>query len=308
MERNLSFDDVKKAVEEAYESVKSVKEGEIDPRNIHAKAGEFGITVTLADGRTFSKGDADVKSPMGGIAKVPEHLVLFVQDSPEEIVKKSGTCPCHKIEHKPKDLGLSAHGIRAFSAIEPTGDPEGKWGMYEEMTTGLMGNPPVLDDKLFEQLYKAAQDNNVVDKMAADGYYLYDDAELAVKLYVKAEAMTASPKDLAMMGATIAADGVNPASGAVVFDGALSQNIVGFIAAHGPHKMNAPWLVLTGLPAKRSWGGAIVGVMPGVMSIAAYAPELNPAGVSVKAARAIKEVMRRLDLSVFASAKVEITK
>ena len=82
MERKLSFDDVKKAVEEAYESVKSVKEGEIDPRNIHAKAGAFGITVTLADGRTFSKGDADVKSPMGGIAKVPEHLVLFVQDSP----------------------------------------------------------------------------------------------------------------------------------------------------------------------------------------------------------------------------------
>ena len=42
------------------------------------------------------------------------------------------------------------------------------------------------------------------------------------------------------------------------------------------------------------------------MAVAAYAPELNAAGVSVKAARAIIEFMQRLDLSVFASARVEV--
>lgn len=77
------------------------------------------------------------------------------------------------------------------------------------------------------------------------------------------------------------------------------------MAAKGPHKMRAPWLVAAGIPAKSSYGGAILGIIPGVMAIAAYAPELNPAGVSVKAAKAIIDVMQKLDISIFASAQVK---
>ena len=50
----------------------------------------------------------------------------------------------------------------------------------------------------------------------------------------------------------------------------------------------------------------MLGIIPDVLAIAAYSPELNEAGVSVKAARVIMEVARRLDLSVFASARVRI--
>ena len=77
------------------------------------------------------------------------------------------------------------------------------------------------------------------------------------------------------------------------------------MAAKGPHKMRAPWLVATGLPAKSSFGGTILGIIPGTMAVAAYGAELNPVGVSVKAARAIVELMQRLDVSIFASANVK---
>lgn len=69
MERKISLDDIRRALDEAYESIKSLKEGEIDPRNHEAKAGQFGITVTLADGTTLSKGDSEIKSPMADIVK-----------------------------------------------------------------------------------------------------------------------------------------------------------------------------------------------------------------------------------------------
>ena len=39
MERKISLDDIRRALDEAYESIKSLKEGEIDPRNHEAKAG-----------------------------------------------------------------------------------------------------------------------------------------------------------------------------------------------------------------------------------------------------------------------------
>lgn len=206
---------------------------------------------------------------------------------------------------KPKGLSFSAHGIRAFSAIEPVGDPESKWNIYENRMIDLMGSAPELCDKTYQALQKEAADTNLVDTLAADGYYLYDDASLSANLYLKALAMTASTQQLATMGATIAADGVNPVTGKTVFDGAITQNVVALMAAKGPHKMHAPWLVASGIPAKSSYGGAILGIIPGVMAIAAYAPELNPAGVSVKAAKAIIDVMQKLDISIFASAQVK---
>lgn len=305
MERKISVADLRKAVDEAYEAFKSVKEGEVDPRNIDADPKRFGITVVLPDGTVINKGDTEVKSPLGSISKVPLSTILFTQNTPMELIKKSGLCPCHKLPEKPKNLMFSAHGVRAFSAVEPTGDPESKWNIYENQMIDLMGSAPELDVKVYEILKKEAADNDLENKLAADGYYLYDNAALSVDLYLKALSMTASTEQLATMGATIAADGVNPVTRKQVFDGAITQNVVALMAAKGPHKMRTPWLVGAGIPAKNSFGGAILGVIPGVMAIAAYSPELNVAGVSVKAARAIMSVMQKLDISIFASAKVQ---
>lgn len=308
MERKISLADLRKAVDEAYEANKSIKEGEINQRNCCAEAGSFGISVMLPDGTLINKGDTNVKSPLGSIAKVPLSTILFTQNSPMELIKKSGQCCCHKVAKKPHGLSFSAHGVRAFSAVEPTGDPESKWNLYANRLVELTGSAPELDDKVYELLENEAKETKLQDTLAADGYYLYDDAGLAIDLYLKALSMTASTEQLATMGATIAADGVNPVTGNTVFDGAITQNVVALMAAKGPHKMRAPWLVAAGIPAKSSFGGAILGIIPGVMAIAAYSPELNPAGVSVKASKAIIDVMRKLDISIFASAQVKFVK
>ena len=118
--------------------------------------------------------------------------------------------------------------------------------------------------------------------------------------------MLATTEQLALMGATIAADGVNPETKEVVFDGALSQTLVAMIAAKGPRHMGRPWMILTGVPAVSSYGGGFMTVIPSVGSISAFSPELNEAGVPVKAAMAVKEIVNKLQLSAFASAKVKV--
>lgn len=310
MERKISLSDLRKAVDDAYEAVKSVKEGETDPRNVNADTDEFGIAVVLADGTVITKADADAKVPMGALARIPLFSVLLTQNSVMDLVKKSGQCEPHAHSHADihPHVGICAHAVRAFSAVEPTGDPESKWNIFEGRTIDLMGSAPELDVAVYKKLKDEVDDKHAVDGLAKAGYYLYDNAEMSVDLYAKAQAMKASARQLAMMGATIAADGVNPATGKIVYDGAISQNIVGMMAAKGPHHMNFPWSVAAGLPAMSSFGGAMLGIYPGVMAIAATSANVNFAGISVKAARAIMHIMRSLDLSVYASAKIEIVK
>lgn len=306
MDRTIALSQLKSVVDEAYESFKSSKEGNVDPVLDGVDTNKFGIAIALVDGTVIKKGDTDVASPLGGIIKLPLATILLSQNTPDELIKKSGHCPCKAAPGKPKIHG--AHGIRGISAIEPVGDPDSKWNFIENRMIDLMGSAPLLDDKLYEALKKKVIDEDIVNELAKDGYYLYDDATMSVDLYTRARSMTATAEQLAMMGATIAADGVNPATKKIVFDGAIAKNVVGMMAAKGPRKMTLPWNMAAGVPAKSSFGGAIVGVFPGVMGIAAYSPLLMPNRVSEKAAKAIMTIMKKLDISVFQSARLVIDK
>ena len=91
-----------------------------------------------------------------------------------------------------------------------------------------------------------------------------------------------------------------------MFDGELSATVCAMMAAKGPKHMGKPWLIMTGVPAMSGFGGGFVAVVPGLGSIAAFSPELNEAGVPMKAARAIKDIVTSLQLSAFSSARVDI--
>lgn len=309
MTRTIKFDDLKAAVNEAYEQLKNDNEGTPDKTYSCGCTDNFGIAVVLTDGTTIKAGDTDCKAALGDIVKIPVSTCLLSQMSPDEIIKKSGKCPCAcSTKAQKPEIPFSAHGIRAISAIEPTGDADGKWDIFSDRLINLMGTAPELDDKLYENLKKLAVNDDVENKIADSGYFLYDDAPIAIDAYIKASSMKATALQLATMGATIAADGVNPTNGQEVFDGRYAQNVVALMAAKGPHKMSMPWLMGAGIPAKSSLSGAMVAVMPGAFGIAAVSPMLNEAGISIKAAKAIKMIANKLDINVFASARVEIVK
>ncbi len=308
MERIISLSDLQKAVDSAYEKYKSIKEGEVDSRVSGVDAKTFGIAVVLADGTVITKADADTKVPIGGIIRVPVASILLAQNSVEELMKKSGCCSCACGGNKPEKpkAGVCARGVRAVSAVEPTGDPDSKWNFIENQMINMMGTAPTLDVKLYEAMKAQTVADKAVDAFAEAGYYLYDDAASSIDLYTRGQAMTASARQLAVMGATIIAGGVNPVTKQIVFDNEIAPRLTAMMAAKGPHKMRKGWLVASGVPAVSSFGGAILGVVPGVMSIAVCSPEVNEAGVSVKGAKAIIDIMNSLKISAFSNECIKI--
>lgn len=312
--RKISINDLGKAVHAAYEDFKDLKKGEPAEEYKQYNPGKFAISVCLADGRRIDRGDVDAKFPLGGLGKIAVATQLLTQMPVEELVKKSGAAPCGckcaasagpQVPEVLKGKGFHPTGVRAMSLVEPTGDPEGKWNNVMNLLISLMGTAPVLDDDLYKATMEACEKNNEIDTLAANDFYLYDDASIAIKLYMRLHSMLVTTAQLAQMGGTIVADGVNPDTREIVFDGALAQNIASIIAARGPRNMGKPWLIMTGTPATCTKTGGFLAVIPGVIAIAAYSPTLNPAGVPVQAAMAVKEILQSLGLNALSSARVE---
>lgn len=308
MERHIKLTDVENVVRQVYDKYKDLEtDGEVDPRLKNVDPARFGIVVTLTDGRTIKVGDTDIASPLGAIARIPAFAVLREQkldkDNKQHCCKRS-----IKEDHgeKPRNLPVSAHALRLISKIQPRGDKDGKFGVIEDMVEAMAGDAPVLDDALYEQRMKTNEAANVENLLAQAGFELYDDAPAVIDTYTKLASLTLTVEQTGMMGATLAADGRNPKTGEFAFDGEIAPKIVAYMAAKGPHRLSLPWLVKSGLPAKNSFGGLLMGVYPGVMSIAAYSPVVNDDGVSIKAFKAIHHIMKHLDINVFDSATLVI--
>ncbi|MFR9672618.1 MAG: glutaminase, partial [Rikenellaceae bacterium] len=79
----------------------------------------------------------------------------------------------------------------------------------------------------------------------------------------------------------------------------LSTHITSMMATVGLYENTGDWMFTTGLPAKSGVGGGILGVIPGVMGIAAFAPPLDNSGNSVKAQKALRYISNRLNLNVY---------
>ena len=135
---------------------------------------------------------------------------------------------------------------------------------------------------------------------------IYDDPDLSLDLYTRQCSLGITAEQLSVCGATIANKGVNPKTGARVFDASLSPQITSLIATVGFYEHTGDWLFTSGIPAKTGVGGGVMGVLPGIMGIAAFAPPIDAAGNSVKAQLAIKHIMNKLDLSVFSGDQVNV--
>lgn len=314
MERTIKIQDVKNVVADAYSKFKNEQCGAEDSRVSDANPDDFAITVMLTDGTVVEAGDVDKAFAMGNIAKVPVYTTLFSQnESAKEVMEKlNGGCGCNSkgcpSTPKPHHLPVNRRGVRAVSIIEPTGDSDGKFDIISSMMIGLAGDSPVLDDNLYKRLTADNQAANVENRLAESEYVLYDNAQIAIDLYTRLTAMRATTRQLAEMGATIAAGGRNPETGNELFDSSVSRRVVAAIAAKGMHKMSMQWLVVSGVPAQAGFGGGVLGVVPGVLGIAAYSPKVNGKGVSPKAAHAVAYIANQLGVNAFSGESVKFEK
>lgn len=274
------------------------------------------ISLCLPDGRIISVGDIDYRLGIESVSKVHTAILAMEQAGAKTVLNDIGAdatgLPFNSIfailleNDRPSTPLVNAGAIATCSLVEPHGDAEGKWKAIFDNMTALLGSEPVLIDELYQSESATNFENRSIAWLLREYDRLYDDPTMALDLYTRQCSLDVTAEQLAISAATITADGVNPVTKKRVFDAFISPKIVALMSSVGFYEHSGDWLYTTGLPAKTGVGGAVIGVMPGLFGVCAFAPPLDDAGNSVKAQAALKHLMNSLNLNVFSNTHFDI--
>jgi glutaminase len=197
---------------------------------------------------------------------------------------------------------VNAGAIATVSLI--SGSPDEKWNKILNFYSKSAGEKLMLIDEVYKSEAATNTGNKALSMLLAKYDRIYSDPFPAVDVYTKQCSVGVNALQLARMGATLANNGINPATGEQVIKAEDIPHILSSMMMAGLYDGSGGWAWHVGLPAKSGVGGGIVAIAPGKGAIAVFAPPLDEAGNSVKAQEVIQYVTNKLNYNLFSPASV----
>jgi glutaminase len=307
--------DLQEVVNSAYTKFKDVKEGknaDYIPELAKVPSELFGVVIVTAKGEIYAAGDVDYAFSIQSVSK-PFTAALVMQEQGDQAIKD-------KIGVEP--TGLKFNSILATQIIPQV-------SVNPLVNSGAIASVSMVQAKsaderfakiisffndlsaaklsVIEDVYKSEAATN--QRNRAHAYILsasdriYSDPMEAVDVYTKQCSIGVTAKQLGVIGATLADNGINPVTGKRVIDAKYVPKVLAIMMMDGFYNESGDWAYTTGLPAKTGVGGGIVAVVPGQMAIVGFSPRVNEAGNSVRAAKAIQYIAEQLGANLFGTGR-----
>ena len=303
--------DLQKVVRAAYSKYKDLKEGanaDYIPILATVPSDLFGVVIATRNGKIFAAGDIDYKFSIQSVSKPFTAALVMQRQGPAVIAEQIGVEPTglpfnskiaiELLETRSANPSVNAGAIAAVSMVR-AGSEQDRWQLILQNLSDYAGSNLELMEEVYESEYSTAWSNRAIANLLFNYGRLYTDPEEALRVYTKQCSVGVSTMDLAIMGATLANQGVNPVTGKRVLDSRHVPELLALMAMTGFYDESGAWQYTAGLPAKTGVGGGIVAVVPGQMAIAAFSPRLNEAGNSIRAMSAIRYIAGELGVGVY---------
>jgi glutaminase len=307
---------VEAVVREAYEKFKndtSGKNADYIPYLAHVDSKLFGIAIVTTDNQSLTLGDVDYSFSIQSISKVFSQALAMEEFGPDKVFDKVGSEPTGRafnsvfaVADMPTHTGnayVNAGAIATVSLISGK-TPDEKWNKILDFYSRVAGEKLKLIDEVYKSEAATNTGNKALSMLLAKYDRIYADPFESVDVYTKQCSVGVNVTQLARMGATLANNGKNPATGEQVIKPENIPHILSTMIMAGLYDGSGSWAWHVGLPAKSGVGGGIVAVVPGKGAIAVFAPPLDEAGNSVKAQKVIQLVANRLDFNLFSPRSV----
>ena len=277
--------------------------GKIDPQ-------KFGIAVATNDGRVLVAGDADEAFSMQSISKVFT-LTLALGEVGDALWKRVGREPSGnpfnsivQLEHEngiPRNPFINAGAIVISDIMLAGHRPRETIGEIVRFIRFLADDDTIAIDHAVAASEQATGFRNfaLANYMKSFGN-LRHPPELSLGVYFHQCAIAMSCRQLAMAGRFLANDGRHPETGHSVVSAERARRIASLMLTCGHYDGSGEFAFKVGIPGKSGVGGGILGIVPGVGSMAVWSPGLNANGNSQLGSIALEMLAKAMNWSIFA--------
>lgn len=309
--------DFQAVVDQAYAQFKDVDEGanaDYIPILATVPSDMFGVVIVTRDGTVFSAGEIDYEFSIQSVSKPFTASLVMAQQGPAAVRTKIGVEPTGLPFNSKMALELyasrsvnplvNAGAIAAVSLVEAASE-EARWAQISDNLAAYAGRKLTVLEEVYTSEYEDSWSNRAIANLLYNYGRLYSDPEETLRVYTRQCSVGINTLDLGMMGATLANEGVNPATGKRVLESAHIPELLAIMATAGFYDESGEWMYSAGLPAKTGVGGGIVAVVPGRFAIATFSPPLNEAGNSIRGMRAIRYIAGELGVGLYGANPTE---
>jgi glutaminase len=306
--QELFPNDYKTTLKEVYKNVQLVSSGEnaaYIPELAKADPNRFAITVVTINGDVYSIGDVDLPFSLQSISKVFSFAQALEDNDEALIFKKIGLDATGEkfnaitpLEEKPNSSlnpYVNAGAIQTTSFIKGKSSDE-KWQRVLHLFKALSDGKPFLSERIYQSETQTNLRNHAIAHLLKSHQMLKGDPKDVLDRYTKACSVMVTTKQLALMGATLANNGVNPLTKKQIISPLVTRHAVSQMLVNGLYEKSGTWFVTIGVPAKSGVSGGLLAIIPNRMAIAVYSPHLDTTGTSVRGQKVIQELSERWGL------------
>ncbi|GAB3308709.1 glutaminase A [Epidermidibacterium keratini] len=264
----------------------------------------FGICIAMADGQIYESGDTDVEFCIQSISKAFTYGLALCDQGKERVdatidMEPSGDAfneiSLHPVTGRPRNPMINAGAIAASSLVAGQSTAEQTERIHSLYET-YAGRELGFAADVFADEMRDGNRNRAISYMLAENDKLRTEPDDAVEVYLRQCSVLVTCRDLAMMGATLANNGINPVTEKRAIDVGLAERVLSVMSTCGMYDAAGEWVAEVGMAAKSGVGGGILAVLPGQLAIAVFSPRLDEHGNSVRGVAACRRLSKDLEL------------
>jgi glutaminase len=266
------------------------------PELAKADPAQFGIALATADGEIYEVGDSRQLFTIQSISKPFVYALALEDNGIEQILQKVGVEPSGEAfnsivfderSNRPFNPMVNAGAIATTALIKGANHGERLERLLGKFSD-LCGRPVQIDRAVYASERGTGHRNRAIGYLELNAGMIAEPIDEHLDLYFEQCSILMSSRDLAVMAATVANNGINPLTGVRAIEARYVKNVLAVMQSCGMYDYSGEWCYRIGLPAKSGVSGGIIAALPGQLGIGTYSPLLMPRVTAAAAFRFAK--------------------
>lgn len=314
MLHDLSLYPLQNYLESLLEEFRDLDEGALAdyiPELAKADPGWFGLSLATVDGHVYQAGDSQVPFTIQSISKPFTYgLALDLKDL-DSVLAKVGVEPSgeafneislEEVSGRPFNPMINAGAIATTGLVQGESVEE-RFGKIIQTYEKYSAHSLSMDESVYRSESDTGNRNRAIAYLLRNSNIIEDHTEETLDLYFRQCSIQVTCRDLAVMGATLANNGINPITGVRALKSQNVEKVLSIMSTCGMYDYAGGWIYHVGMPAKSGVAGGIMAVLPGQFGIGVFSPRLDRLGNSVRGIKVCEQLSRDFGLHMFDSSK-----